>query len=594
MSEFKDPLDELIARHQAADPSVKDEVKSEAASSESSDEWEDVEFTEVDELDFEAPVGDYDDDIDYGDNDLEEEIKQEEAAEEAERQEKINRIEEEKKDAEKLKSAMVPDPHDEKARGTDIQFQTDKLAIVTTMVNKVVAKHKLYSGGIPDNIRLKVMGDLIDVYHKSGEVITPEFEQIILNNWEGAETDDTRSINENMKTKEEDNEEEVYEDKQTNININVEPGTPVTVNIDGETFEEINRDQVINITVHEVTEQEMRASTIIENSQLDGIITPYESAATDVPLTLPLSAYRCTMSGVSLFDIIKLSSLQNGNQRDMDIKTWSLLYKHIKNPSIGKFETFEDFLKHTDYRDMELLLWGAFVATADETESVHFTCGNQKCKHEMELSYHPRSIIHVSEELVPKHYNKTHSVASGKAAVEHWEQVRSVHKIYELPESKILVELDDYTAWDYHNVKMPMMQEVYNRYRPNGGEFNPEALSEAESEEMNFLLLFLLYIRSITINKNNGKSYKYTNWKDIEKIVTTHIGNKDISILIAIINQVRQTESPISFYLENVVCPKCGRKDDRIPVNDIMRSLFFQLSNGLSNTTINFVGTDKI
>jgi hypothetical protein len=211
----------------------------------------------------------------------------------------------------------------------------------------------------------------------------------------------------------------------------------------------------------------------------------------------------------------------------------------------------------------------------------------------MEIKYKPRSIIHIDEKLVPSHYNKTHAVASGKAAVEHWEKVRSTHKIYELPYSKVLVELDDYSAWDYHNIKLPMMQEIFDRYRPDSGVMDMEKLTPEESEEMNFLLLFLLYIKSITINKN-GKAYKYSNWRDIEKIVSTHLSNKDISILISIINQTRQTESPISFYLSNVKCNKCGREDERIPVNDIMRSLFFQLSSGLSNTTINFVETGKI
>lgn len=602
MSEkFTDPLEELMARHMQAD-------STESAKTESKDEAIDVDFEElykdsdddekaVDIMEemYDEPTGEFDDDgIDYGDNDLDEEIKEAEKAEEEERERKAEQLKELQEERAAARARTVDDPHDPVARTRDIQFQTDKLAIVTTMVNKVVAKHKLYSGGIPDDIRMKVMGDLIDIYHDSGDVITPEFEQVILNNWVGLEQNEsepeTRNIEKVDNKKEE--EEEAPRIAETNININVEPGTPVTVNIDGETLQEVDRDNIINVIVHEVDEQEMRAATVIENSQLDGIITPYESSSTDVPLTLPLSAYRCVMGGVSLFDIIKLSSIENGNPRDMDIKTWSLLYKHIKNPSIGDFKTFDDFLKHTDYRDMELLLWGAFVATADETESVHFTCGNPKCRHQMELKYNPRTIIHVSDELVPEHYNMTHQVASGKAAIEHWEKVRSTHKMYELPNSKVLVELDDYSAWDYHNVKMPMMQEIYNRYRPEGGDLNMEALSESESEEMNFLLLFLLYIKSITINKN-GKSYKYTNWKDIEKIVTTHIGNKDISILIAVINQTRQTESPISFYLENVKCPKCGREDERIPVNDIMRSLFFQLSSGLNNTTINFVGMDK-
>ena len=578
---FVDPIDELLARHMN-----QEELEERAKNVETKEEYIEPVIDVEEETDVE---------IDYGDDDLDNEIKAIEEMEAQERDDAIRKHEAAEKAMKEMITEGPPHPLDMNRTAQTFDFERDKLAAVTMMVNQVVAKNHLVSGGIPDDIRMRVMGELIDIYYRSGEVITPEFENMILSNWVG--NDPTPAMNEPTEevkeVKENKIEEDEKEDRNTTININVEPGTPVTVNIDGEMIDEIDRRHEVNVIVHEVDEKEMRSATVIENSQLDGIITPYESSATDVPLTLPMSAYRCTMGGVSMFDIIKLSSIQNGNPRDMDIKTWTLIYNHLKNSSIGKFKSFDDFLKHTDYRDMELLLWGAFVATADEEETISFTCGNPNCRYHMDFKYNPRTIIHVDDKLVPEHYNTTHSVASGKAAIEHWENIHSKKKIYELPDSKVLIELDDFSAWDYHNIKMPIMQQVYNRYRPDDKDIDIAALSEDEQNEMNFILLFLLYIKSVTINKNQ-KSYRYTNWRDIEKVVTSHIGNKDLQILMAVINQVRNTDSPISFYLENVVCPKCGRKDDRIPVNDIMRSLFFQMSNGLNNITVNFVETGKI
>ena len=596
MEKFNDPIDELIARHMN-ESEIAERAQSNQNIEVTKEDFDHDNYVDIEPIEDVADVDEVEDDIDYGDNDLNDEIAAEEQAEIEAKQAAYDEAAKAKEEEEKHKSAPVINPYDEKYHSEMIGFQTEKLAIVSMMVNKVIAKHHIISGGIPEDIKMHVMGDLINVYHRTGEEITPEFEEIILKNWVGGTTGEESNMNERDIPKKDGNKKDELDndksDRNTTININVEPGTPVTVNVDGEMMSEIDRKNEINIVVHEVSEQEMRSSTIIENSQLDGIITPYESEATDVPLTLPMSAYRCTMGGVSMFDIIKLSSLQNGNSRDVDIKTWSLIYKHLKNPSIGNFKSFEDFLKHTDYRDMELLLWGAFVATADEVETIHFTCGNPKCKEHIEFKYNPRTLVHVNDKLVPEHYNKTHQVASGKAAVDHWNEIHSKHKIYELPESKVLIELDDFSAWDYHNIKMPIMQTIYNRFRPDDATMDIESLSEEEAQEFNFLLLFLLYIKSVTINKN-GKSYRYTDWKDIEKVVTSHLGNRDLNILIGIINQVRNTESPISFYMENVECPKCGHKDDRIPVDNIMRSLFFQLSNGLNNTTINFVETGKI
>ena len=586
---FTDPIDELLARHMNQEEleeraqSISDNIESKAANAYDQSN------------DYDVDIDDSIEDVDYGDSDLEDEIRAQEELEQQQRDELIKQHEELEKEMQARITNGPDHPLDMQKTAETFDFEREKIATVTMMVNQVIAKHHIISGGIPEDIRFQVMGELVDMYYRNGEVITPEFEQMILSHWVGGSTieQQQQQIQQESQKQNDAKVDEEPEEKNTTININVEPGTPVTVNVDGEMLNEVDHKREVNVIVREVDEKEMRSSTIIENSQLEGIITPYESNATDVPLTLPMSAYRCTMSGVSLFDIIKLSSIQNGNPRDTDIKTWTLIYNHLKNPSIGKFKSFDDFLKHTDYRDMELLLWGAFVATADETETISFQCGNPNCKYHMDFKYNPRTIIHVDDKLVPEYYNRTHQVASGKAAVEHWEEIHSKKRIYELPESKVLIELDDYSAWDYHNIKMPIMQDIYNRYRPNDSQLDLSELTEDESNEMNFLLLFLLYIKSVTINAN-GKSYRYTNWRDIERVITSHIGNKDLQVLIAIINQVRNIESPISFYLENVVCPKCGRKDDRIPVNDIMRSLFFQLSNGLNNTTVNFVETGKI
>lgn len=584
-SKFVDPIDELMNRFASTESS--DTTTAQPILSPRTPE--DVQINRPVETIDDTEVGlPDDDDIDYGDDDLANQIEEEEAAEEAARR---AAAEEAAKVAAAERPVKMPEQSlDPQYQSNAIGFETNKIAIVTTMVNKVIAKHHLTSGGIPDDKRMQIMGELVEQYYTNGEVITPEFEDLILKNWVGGQPVVPETDQPKTETPAQNSEEPAEEDRNTTININVEPGTPVTVNIDGEVMDEVNRAKKINVVVHEVSELDMRAAKVIENTQQDGIITPYESSATDMPITLPMSAYRCSVSGVSLFDIIKLSSLQSGNQRDLDIKTWQLIYKHVKNVSIGEFKTFDDFLKHTDYRDLELLLWAMFVATADETETIRFKCGNPKCDNIITVTYNPRSIIHISDELIPDYYKMTHQVPSGKAALEHWKNVHSRRKLYELPESKVLVELDDYSAWDYHNIKMPIMQEVYMRYRPDDPE-QKEGLTREEEEEMNFTLLFLLYIKAITINKD-GTSYKYTNWHDIEKIVSSHISNKDISVLIAIIQEIRQQESPVAFYIENVVCDKCGRSDDRIPVNDIMRSLFFQLSSGLTNTSVNFVQTE--
>ena len=175
-----------------------------------------------------------------------------------------------------------------------VGYQAEVLAIVTTMVNKVVSKHKLFSGGIPTEggVRNRVMGDLISIYHMTGDVITPEFEQKILDNWVGAEVPtQTDGVNDDKLAV---TDEEDVEPETPVINISVEKGNPVTINIDESIVAKTSTTHELNIVVKEVSEKELKASTIIENSDVDGI-TPYDPGICDVPITLPLSAYRCVL-----------------------------------------------------------------------------------------------------------------------------------------------------------------------------------------------------------------------------------------------------------------------------------------------------------
>ena len=263
---FVDPIDELLARHMN-----QEELEERAAKH--------AEENVVEE--YVEPVIEVETEIDYGDSDLEDEIRAQEEMEAQERDEMIRKHEEAEQAMKDRITEGPPHPLDLEKTAKTFDFESEKLATVTMMVNQVVAKHHLVSGGIPDDIRFQVMGNLVDMYYRNGEVITPEFEQLILSNWVG--NDPTPVMNEPIADEDKIDDNKVVEekeDKSTTININVEPGTPVTVNIDGEMIDEIDHRREVNVIVHEVDEKEMRSSTIIENSQLEGIITPYESSST--------------------------------------------------------------------------------------------------------------------------------------------------------------------------------------------------------------------------------------------------------------------------------------------------------------------------
>ena len=299
---FVDPLDEIVKKHQAAagiEP-TKPEPKVE----------------EVHEEPIETPKVNYirgdmeiDDDDEFGDHDFEREMEQEELEAQRRREEAIRIAQENKKP----EVQMPPNSLDKGFQQEAVDFQTNVLAIVTTMVNKVVAKHHLTQGGIPDDKRMSVMGELVELYHENGDVITEEFENVILENWEGAIPDEP-TIQQTTNNATPTQNEPVEEIKTTTINIDVQPDTPVTVNVDDSITHVLGSGNVVNVRVREVTEDEMRKATVIENSPMDGIITTFDSGMNDTPVTLPMSGYRTTMRPVNWFESLQMAAPTSRSQ----------------------------------------------------------------------------------------------------------------------------------------------------------------------------------------------------------------------------------------------------------------------------------------
>lgn len=585
---FIDPLDELINKHKQAAGSVNKET---------------TELPEIKDEDIiiptEAEENDNDTaDINYGDSDLLDEIHQAEIAEEERRQ----AIAEERRKAneEEQKKVAGPPPVSaveyEKYVTEAVDFQTDKLNIVTGMVNEVIKKHHLV-GGIPEStedipdLRNKVMGELVDIYHKTGDVITPEFENMILEYWVSADETDTTQHEEDIKK--ESVKEQKPEEVAPTINVTVQPNTPVNIHIDEEVTTKLNMNskREININVIEVDERELASSVkLVKNSQAEGIISAYDSGLTDVPITLPFSAYRCVMRGINWSDFIQLAAPSSDNSSDAERKKWSVIYKHIKNTSIGDFTDFEDFLKKTKYYDRELMMWALLVATSNEEEPLSLRCQNPKCKMPINIKYRPREIVHLDEELIPKYYLKTHEAAVGDEARAHFNKTNMTSKRYKLPNTGVIVETEEVSAYDFINTKLPLVQQLYKEYHPSGNlaEFDSEDPRMAEFE---YLSAHAIYVTSMSIIKDDIE-YRYTNWDDIKKIITEMLDAEDSGILFKLIEQLRSKGAPVSFYIDGYECPHCHRKESKLPITDIGQTLLFQVSRRLGNTTINLIETD--
>lgn len=580
---FIDPLEEMMGRL-SAEPA-------QPATPESEDTTSQIVSTPVD-------------DDEYGKNDLAKEIASEEAAIDAAMEQRRAEMEAAKNQT--PSTVMPPISIDKEYQAAAIGFQANKLAIVGRMIDRVVAENNLPPGGIPvstdadKDLQRHIMGELIACYEDTGEEITDRFRDLIVSNWKPAQPvapEATEEPEEEQREIESPKEEPIPQ-----ININVEGGTPVTVNVDSDVVASMSSAKRVDVIVTEVTHEELKASRVITNSQDPNIIQPYQAEQFDVPLTLALSGYRCMLRPVNYHEFIQLgSSTSSGSPVDQEIKQWSILYDHIKNVSIGEFEDFDDFLKKTKYSDRELLMWGILISAADDEETISIQCGNKKCQAHHTIKYRPRSIIHVNDELMKKYESEiTHTVAPGEDALKHFKKINSTLKRYTLPHSKYIVEIEDRpSAYDFITRRYPLMDQLEKRFYPNGHVTDPDSPDYTpEDPEYSYLLAHALFITAISIIKKdeNGEDieYRFTTWEDIEKIITKSLDMQDEAILMQLVGQIAgTTANPVQFYIEDFTCSVCGRHEKRVAVRDIGDTLIFQLSQRLSSTQIKLIETES-
>jgi hypothetical protein len=161
---------------------------------------------------------------------------------------------------------------------------------------------------------------------------------------------------------------------------------------------------------------------------------------------------------------------------------------------------------------------------------------------------------------------------------------------YTLPSTGIIVEISEPSAYDFITKKLNLVQDLFNRYVPDGdmSQLDPE---DPQMVEFDYLSANALYITSMSIIRD-GKEYMFDHWEDIEEIIKNGLDTEDSAILLKIISKSRANTSPVSFYLEDIVCPKCGLKRDKLPINDIGQTLLFQVSRRLDNMEVNLKEMD--
>ena len=596
MSEFRDPLDELLQKHK------------------DSEEHKPINDEEVVELNESVSQ---EEDI-YGDNDIELEMKQEEEQDRVLHEQMVQEHIEAKKESEEFYQKAPGRSLDPQFIDESVSFQADKIEDVNLMVQKVLAEKEIYEGYFPADKKMHILGDLMEEYHKAvGVEPTQKFKDIVLRNWispNKMREDAEKNVEKDDKPAFSLDDIKEYLNNGPVVNIKTTGDAPVTVNVDDSIIPDISETRKVEINIITVEEKEGSLATIIEDANVDDIlnIEPQETAINNVPFTTVYSGYRAVVMPMNWFDYLKLASPSSHNASDALIQKWSNIYKHLLSTSIGKFETFDDFLKHTMFDDLELFEWALFVATSSDTEIITYPCNHQigtkkvektdedgniiydedgnsilvdapeLCNNEVRYEYNPRSVIELDTERLPAYYEEVHNAVVGEHAMELHKKIIGTKQQLTLPDSKYKLNISRSSAYDYIYKKLPIIVDLCGEYDIPFSQFERYMQRNPVGS---LYILCAVGIDAIIVPRN-GNEYKFTKWNDIRKIVDT-LSNDDIQVIMKVFEE-RNTK-PFDFNFHNIECSECHHVVETLPVGSLFELMGFNLTRRLQNTEINLI-----
>ena len=343
-------------------------------------------------------------------------------------------------------------------------------------------------------------------------------------------------------------------------------------------FTEEERQKLMKATqirVKEIQDVTM-LSTNVEASQKSFLetISEHQISSTMTNVMLPTSGISLSVKGLSFGELSDIALAHDNMTFSKLNKKLSVIYNNIVNSSIGKFESYEDFLKSIAYTDIDFGTFGLVCSTMPEEDTILLTCQKKGCEEQFEHAYSPRSLLQfrsMSKTILKGFDAITKACNPTEAKKVHEESFFKKRKIIRLPESKYDVEIGVASAYEYlHETMNEILEDKFSKEHPD--DVNGSLVINT---------LFISMIRSIAV-PINGKYVKYTNAEDIIQILYT-LKPGDTPILSQIVSAYIQALNA-EFALKDVVCPHCGTVSKVVPID--INMLVFMKQQMLTNTRV--------
>lgn len=398
---------------------------------------------------------------------------------------------------------------------------------------------------------------------EDGTIIIPENARFIL-----PKTDEVMARIKEQEEREDGDEDGMSpEDVEKTIHKNVKERvvkilidkTGFGANIEFDAEEKAAISTATQIHLVEVEDRNLQVTNVVrpdESVPLLQCISTYQLSVSKVPAVFPGSGFKAEMAGLSwgeFSDITFDISDENADDYmnfDKIHRRLSIIYNKMLNISIGRFTSFEEFLKKFAYIDIPYAVYGLLVATQPEKDTITLVCTDRnRCGKRFDYTYSPRGIIDfdtASMSLLKEIDKISDAAPNERVAVAENSKVRKFYR-FQLPRCRYIIDLGLASCYDYLYDILSLLTE-YNTMQENG--------EMREDDPRLELVQMLMGIRRIYIPQEKGGYVEVTKPSDIVDILNAAVPPDDVIVLNAAYEKYID-QNTIGFSLKNIRCPHC-------------------------------------
>ena len=321
-----------------------------------------------------------------------------------------------------------------------------------------------------------------------------------------------------------------------------------------------------------------------ERESFTSKIHEYTLSGSKTTMSFPASGFKADMIGMTYGEIGDIALSMDSVTVDKYYKRLAIIYNKMKNISSGPFDSFESFLKNLAYTDIPLAIYGLYVSTFPEVQSISLRCGKNSCSKTFDWNFSTRSVLQLqkSDEVFLDHLKEL-AAADPDQYDDIYDRaaVRNI-KYIKLPKCGYIVGIGIASAYEFLYNFIPVLDEQ-NFKDAFGEDINQVYMN-------NILLLTTVLSVRVPDPARPGTYILCEGYKDILDAIY-NINPEEIKILAGISSKIQRSYQTY-FSFGDVVCPHCKNVTEDLELT--IDELVFQTYQRLLSTEIDLTNIHSL